>query len=142
MPGGRPLKFESPDVLWLAFEDWRDTFIRKVEPSGEIPDIEGFCDFVGAWRDILNEYEKKDEFSVTVKKIKNWIYYRKKQLAMANKMNPAIFIFDAKNNAGYIDKTEQDITTAGEKLPAAGATLVDSFIKGLKRDTDKQAKPD
>lgn len=103
---GRPLKFASPDLLDEAFSNWRETFS---DPScTDIPDVEGFCDFIGAWRDLLNEYEKKPEFSVAVKKVKNWIYYRKKQLAMQGKMNPAIFIFDAKNNAGYVDKQEVD----------------------------------
>jgi len=114
MTAGRPPKFESPEVLDEAFVQWQATFSEGGVRKDEIPDVEGFCDFVGAWRDILNEYEKKPEFSVTVKKIRNWIYYKKKQLAMQNKMNPAIFIFDAKNNAGYVDKTEQDVNHSGE----------------------------
>lgn len=108
---GRPPKFATPEDLQATYEAWKATFTKD---STEIPDVEGFCEFAGAWRDILNEYEKKPDFSVTVKKIKNWIYYRKKQLAMQNKMNAAIFIFDAKNNAGYVDKTELDSHHTGE----------------------------
>jgi hypothetical protein len=104
MPAGRPPKFESVDVLEQAFRDWKETF--EDEKNTDIPDVEGFCDFVGAYRDILNNYEKDPEFSNTIKIIKNWIYYKKKQLAMQGKMNAAIFIFDAKNNAGYVDRSE------------------------------------
>lgn len=111
--GGRPPKFESPEMLWKTFEQWKTEFQEGGLLFGEIPDVEGFCDYVGAWRDLLIEYQNKEEFSDTVKKIKNWIYHRKKQLAMQNKMPPAIFIFDAKNNAGYADKSE--VENSGEQ---------------------------
>jgi len=113
-PGGRPPVFESPDALRSSFADWKEEFKEGGRYAGEIPDVEGFCDYVDAYRDLLSEYAGKPEFSDTIKKIKNWIYYKKKQLAMQNKMNPTIFIFDAKNNAGYVDKTEQDMTHHGD----------------------------
>lgn len=109
---GRPPKFDSPEHLEELFNIWKLTFSDSA--ISEIPDIEGFCDFVDAYRDIISEYEKKEEYSDTIKRIRNWIYYKKKQLAMQNKMNPTIFIFDAKNNAGYVDKTEQDVSHSGE----------------------------
>jgi hypothetical protein len=105
MPVGRPPKFQSPEHLFELFETWKETFTTE---NTDIPDVEGFCVYVDAYRDILSEYEKKEEYSDTIKRIKNWIYYKKKQLAMQNKMNATIFIFDAKNNAGYVDKTEYD----------------------------------
>lgn len=117
MPGGRPLKLSDSKQLQTTFEEWKLTFMPGGEREHEIPDVEGFCDYVGAWRDLLNQYEKKPEFSVTVKKIKNWIYAGKKQLAFAGKMPPAVFIFDAKNNAGYTDRQDIDHTTNGKDLP-------------------------
>lgn len=126
---GQPPKFQSPEYLWDLFLDWKETFDDKA--NTDIPDVEGFCDYVGAYRDIISEYEKKPEFSDTIKRIKNWIYYKKKQLAMQNKMNATIFIFDAKNNAGYVDKTEQDVTSDGEKLNP----ILVRFIGGA--DADK-----
>lgn len=109
---GRPPKFATPEQLQVLFEEWQNTFEpdpdkrEKLNLNVDIPDVEGFCDYIDAYRDILCEYEKNKEFSDTIKRIKNWIYYKKKQLAMQNKMNPAIFIFDAKNNAGYVDRQE------------------------------------
>lgn len=113
-PGGRPPYFDSPKALEDKFNEWRVEFTAGGPLADEIPDVEGFCDYVGGWRDLLAEYATKDGFSVTIKKIKNWIYYKKKQLAMQNKMNPTIFIFDAKNNAGYVDKTEVDNNLHGD----------------------------
>lgn len=116
MPAGRPPKFANVGELQSAFTEWQETFKFGHERYGEVPDIEGFCDHVEAWRDLLIDYEKKEEFSHTIKKIKNWIYSRKKQLAFAGKMPAAVFIFDAKNNAGYVDRMEQDVTSNGESL--------------------------
>ena len=116
-PGGRPPKFATPEILWDTFLEWKQEFEEGGSLVDDIPDIEGFCDYVGAWRDLLLDYEKKPEFSRACKALKNWIYSRKKQLAMKNKMNAAVFIFDAKNNAGYTDKQELDHTTNGKDLP-------------------------
>lgn len=102
----RPPKFSNSEELEQKFQEYK----QHIEDSKELPDVEGFCHFIDSYRDLFSEYEKKDEFSDTIKRIKNWIYYKKKQLAMQNKMNAAIFIFDAKNNFGYTDKTEQDLT--------------------------------
>ncbi len=106
--GGRPPKFSTNEELLDAFYQWQDEFKEGGNLTDEIPDVEGFCDYIDSYRQLLMEYEKKEEFSTTIKKIRNWIYYKKKQLAMTNKMNATIFIFDAKNNAGYVDKTEVD----------------------------------
>lgn len=111
---GRPPKFATVDLLMDAFEQWQQEFKEGGSLVNDIPDVEGFCVYVGAYRQLLMEYEKKEEFSTAIKTIKNWIYYRKKQLAMQNKMPAAIYIFDAKNNAGYVDKTEQDLNHSGD----------------------------
>jgi hypothetical protein len=111
---GRPPKFATVADLQALFDKWKAEFSLGGVRFGEIPDVEGFCDYADAYRDLLSEYESKPEFSDTIKRIKNWIYYRKKQLAMAGKMNPAVFIFDAKNNANYVDKTEVDQHHSGE----------------------------
>lgn len=116
MAGGRPPHFDTPDKLWAAFLEWKETFKLGGERFGEFPDVEGFCDYVDAYRDMLSEYEKKEGFSSTIKKMRNWIYFRKKQLTGAGKYPVALFIFDAKNNAGYVEKLEQDITSGGEKV--------------------------
>lgn len=108
--GGRPLRFASPEDLQQTFQDWKLEFQEGGRYVGEIPDVECFCDYIDSYRNLLNEYESKKEFSGTIKEIKNWIYYRKKQLAMQNKMPVAMFIFDAVNNAGYTNKTVEENT--------------------------------
>jgi hypothetical protein len=105
---GRPPRFSTPEEMQEAFYDYQDEFKEGGSLVDEIPDVESFCYYIGSYRELLMEYERKPLFSRTVKEIKDWLQYKKKQLAMAGKMPPAIFIFDAKNNAGYVDKTEVD----------------------------------
>lgn len=104
MGAGRPPKFDSPEGLQDMFETWRDGFTNP--DTDDIPDVEGLCIYLDTARQTLFDYEKKTEYSDTIKRAKDWIIYKKKQLAMRGKIPPAIYIFDAKNNAGYVDKTE------------------------------------
>lgn len=136
MPAGAPPKFKTNDELIAVFTKWKLEFEKEGSLQDDIPDIEGFCDYIDSYRDLFSEYAKKDEFSDTIKRIKNWIYYKKKQLAQKGKMPPAIFIFDAINNAGYSNKTETDITTGGEKLESGFMEAVEK-IYGRNSPDDK-----
>lgn len=111
---GRPPKFQTPQDLEDRFEEWQKELQLGGSLFGEIPDIEGFCSYIDSYRDLLSEYESKAEFSDTIKRIKNWMYYRKKQLAFSGRMNATVYIFDAKNNHGYVDKQEIDNNHMGE----------------------------
>lgn len=130
MPAGRPPKFTSPEHMQQLFEEWK----LAIAETQEIPDVEGFCDYVDAYRDLLSEYASKEEYSDTIKRIKNWIYYKKKQLAMSNKMNATVFIFDAKNNAGYVDKQELD-----QNIRATDITLNDKQLDQIIRARAKRS---
>lgn len=105
---GRPLTFGTPELLLDKFDEWKQEFKPGGLYDGDIPDVECFCDYIDSYRNLFNEYEKREEFSGAIKQIKNWMAYRKKQMAMKNQMNATIYIFDAKNNHGYVDKTEVD----------------------------------
>lgn len=126
-PVGAPPRFRTKAELIAIFEAWKLEFQDGGKLSDDIPDVEGFCDYIDSYRDLFSEYAKKDEFSDAIKRIKNWIYYKKKQLSMKGKMPPAIFIFDAINNAGYSNKTETDITTGGEKLESGFLEAVEKI---------------
>ncbi len=132
-PVGRPPKFSDSRELENKFTEWKKTLEFGGSSYGEIPDIESFCNYIESYRDLFSEYEKKEEFSDTIKRIKNWIYYKKKQLAMANKMNATVFIFDAKNNFGYVDKQEIDQNISGElKTGQVDPKLAEDFANYLK----------
>jgi len=102
MPAGRPRIFNSVDEMQLLI----DRYFQRIEKTEEIPDIEGLCLELELCRETLKQYQLKEEFTDAIKKAKTKIFFRKKQLAMSGKMNPAVFIFDAKNNHDYVDKQE------------------------------------
>jgi hypothetical protein len=109
---GRPPKFETPEELETKIEEFFEYCIEEKE----IPDVEGLAVFLDTTRKTLFEYEKKPDFSNTVKRAKEKIFHKKKQLAFQGKMNATVFIFDAKNNHEYTDKQELDHTSGGEKI--------------------------
>lgn len=126
-PAGRPPKFSSPDELQKLFDEWQASFTPD---NDEIPDVEGLCVFLDTSRQTLFEYESRDGFTDAIKRIKDWILFKKKQLAMKGKIPPAIYIFDAKNNAGYVDKTEQDVNHSGVNV---SDKQLDQIIKARTR---------
>lgn len=74
----------------------------------EMPTKSGLCIFLDVARDTLNAYEKKDEYSDTLKKIYNYIEERWTQSLM--KAYPTGSIFYLKNTFGWADKVEQTST--------------------------------
>jgi len=107
---GAPPNWETPQ----DFEDDCSGFFDWCEENDYIPDIEGLAVYLGTTRKTILDYEKKDNFCYTVKKIKNKIAFYKKQKAMAGQIPSAVFCFDFKNNHNYVDKTEVDNNIKGE----------------------------
>lgn len=73
--------------------------------------IEGLCDTLECERETLLNYEKKEgyeEFFSTIKKAKLKIQRNKLERGLCGESNPAVTIFDLKNNHGYKDKTETE----------------------------------
>lgn len=75
--------------------------------------IEGLCDVLECCRDTLLNYEKQkgyEEYFDTIKKAKNKIQRNKVERGLDGESNPAVTIFDLKNNHNYKDKTESQVT--------------------------------
>ena len=102
---GRPLKFPDAD----AFDKMIDDFFNDCEINSKKPTIERLAVYMGVHKETIAEYENRKEFSVSVKKAKDrcldWLISDG-----LNAKNPAMHIFLAKNNYGYRDKIEQEIT--------------------------------
>lgn len=133
-PVGRPPKFENPEQLQQMFDEWKTTFTQE---NDEIPDVEGLCVYLDCSRQTLFEYGSKPEYSDAIKRIKDWIHAKKKQLAFKGKIPPAIFIFDAINNTDYRNQTNVDHTTKGKELPTP---ILGGLTKDVpSNDSDKEA---
>ena len=76
------------------------------------------------WTD---KYEDNRTISEAIKRIKDILLTRLNTGALQGKLNPAMTIFNLKNNYGWKDKTEQTVT--GEvtirDLPSAIAAMID-----------------
>ena len=127
---GKPKKWETPEKLQEAIEayfkecdDNTITVLPKgakepIQISKPIPyTIEGLCMVLGCDRVTLLNYEGQEgyeEFFSTIKKAKLKIQRNKIERGLMGESNPAVSIFDLKNNHNYRDKTESDITTNGK----------------------------
>lgn len=72
---GRHLKFNTLE----DFKKGADSYFSKCKSSKRIPTISGLCLFLNIHLDTLNEYQKKPEFSATIKSAKllimdEWAY--------------------------------------------------------------------
>lgn len=116
---GRPPTFDKVDDLIEAIHDYFNNGVKKRKiivgkaPNNqvvevEVPTITGLCYHIGfESRQSFYDYEKRPEFSYTVKRARLFIEMEyEEQLTQGNTVG-AIF---ALKNMGWKDKTEQDLT--------------------------------
>lgn len=119
---GRSKQWETPEKLQIDIDEYftkcevrtikvydkvKKTVIEIFKP---IPyTIEGLCEVLDCGRHALLNYEKQagyEEFFTTIKKAKLKIQRNKLERGLDGESNPAVTIFDLKNNHDYKDKTE------------------------------------
>lgn len=91
-----------------------DAYFKDIESGAKPPTLAGLCYFLGfADKQALSEYEGYgDEFSLPVKKARLRIERdRSERLLGKDTFTPGV-IFDLKNNHGWKDKTEQELSGA------------------------------
>lgn len=110
--GGRPPKFTSVEQVQKLIDKYFKECDKKKKPYT----ITGLALALDTTRDVIIDYEKKDEYSNTIKKAKQKCeQYSEEQLYRTSQV--AGVIFSLKNNYGWKDKLEHDHTTAGKELP-------------------------
>jgi len=109
---GRPRLY--PDSK--AFADKADAYFAFVEANGKMPTLSGICLFMGFSdkQSFSNYATYGDEFSLTVNKARLMIEDDRNQRLAKADFSPGI-IFDLKNNHGWKDKTEQEVTVLGHE---------------------------
>lgn len=114
---GRPKKFSSVDELEKSIEDYFercDNGMKNGEPFPIPYTLEGLAAALEIDRRTLLNYSKEDgyeEFFPTIKKAKQRVLADLTERGLTGDSNPAITIFNLKNNYGYVDKVEQEITS-------------------------------
>jgi hypothetical protein len=130
MPAGRPNKFKSVPELQKLIDD----YFRKCEETEEPLTVTGLVLAMGTTRETLAEYEKKPEFSATIKTAKLKVeQYAEKMLFIGKSAAGPIF---ALKNFGWTDKTEQELYGPGKgpiqtqnSIPDADKEIIERFVK-------------
>ena len=107
MPAGRPLKFETVEIL----QEKIDAYFKN-EPEDQWT-ITGLAMALDTSRQTLVEYEEKDEFIDAVKKAKLKVENGYEKDLKKSGRSGTIF---ALKNFDWKDKIETDHTTKGEKI--------------------------
>lgn len=128
MPAGRPLKYKTVEELQAAIDEYFlycDNKTKEVhsEKLGDmvLPDPEpytmsGLAIRLGLDRKSLLNYGERDEFFPTIKAARARVEADvERRMSNKDTFTPGL-IFNAKNNFDWKDRTETDITSAGEKI--------------------------
>lgn len=107
MPAGRPLKFTSVEDM----QNKIDAYFRYCDENDKPYTISGLALALDTCRDTLLEYQGKEEFSDTINKAKQKVHvFVEERLFGSNVAGP---IFNLKNNFGWKDKTDHELTGEG-----------------------------
>lgn len=102
---GRPLKYSNPEQMQADI----DAYFASCDENNP-PLISGLAYHLDMSTEALRKYQSRDEFVATIKKAKQRV-----EMALEKRLNqaaPVGAIFSLKNNFGWKDKTEQEVTGA------------------------------
>lgn len=100
MPAGRPLAFKSVEELEAKIQEYFD--------NEDLPTMSGLGVHLGVDRKTIVNYSRKEEYFHTIKKARAVVEsFLEKQL-YGNQVTGVIF--NLKNNFGWNDKQQQEIT--------------------------------
>jgi D-Tyr-tRNAtyr deacylase len=140
--GGQKPFFENAETLQEKINEYFNDGVKKrtvIVGKGEfkeaielpVPTITGLCYFLGfESRQSFYDYEKREGFSYTIKRARLFIEQEYEEHLQVGNTTGAIF---ALKNMGWIDKTQTDVTSGGEKIqqPALDKTQIDKLIDKL-----------
>lgn len=99
---GRPLRWTTPEELQKDI----DKYFDECKETGVPLTITGLALALDTYREVLLNYQERDEFTDTIKKAKQKIE-NFAEMQLYNKDVPTTgVIFNLKNNYGWVDKQE------------------------------------
>lgn len=116
-PAGRPLKYETPEALQAAIDNYFDTATINERPF-KIVDL---CLFIGFTKDMLTDYENREGFSFPVKQAKMKVESQYEDRLIQRGNSGDVF---ALKNFGWTDRVE---TVNKTSMEITGS--VESFLK-------------
>lgn len=114
MPAGRPPKYETveevQEIIDAYFADGGNAYMKVGDAMIYNPTMAGLAYELDLSRQGLLEYKNKDEFSDTIKRAKAKVEIHLEQRLGGNAVTGTIF--NLKNNFGWKDKTETELSGA------------------------------
>lgn len=104
---GRPPKYSAVEDMQQKIDDYFAECLAREKP----PTVSGLAYALDMSTRALRDYEAKDEFLPTVKRAKQRV-----EVALEERLDgqaPAGAIFNLKNNFGWRDKTESEVSGPG-----------------------------
>ena len=99
----RNRQIESPEDLKLLFIDYIDHLREQAEREIDIiPDVEGFCTYIGISRAKWKDLQGKKDFSSLISRISTSIAANQKQLGMRGIIPPLVLAMNFNNNFDYL----------------------------------------
>jgi hypothetical protein len=117
---GRPLKFKTPKEL----EDKINQYFIECEARGEKPFITELAYYLDTSRETLREYKERPDYVDSIKKALTRCEMALEKNLIEGKVNPTGSIFNLKNNYGWRDKNETDLTTNGQSILLMPSELI------------------
>lgn len=101
---GRPLRWTTPEELQKDI----DKYFEECEKTGEPLTITGLALALDTYREVLINYQDRDEFTDTIKKAKQRIENFAEKKLYDKDVPTSGVIFNLKNNYGWVDRQEVD----------------------------------
>jgi len=133
---GRPSSL-TEELIDKAYAYLEET--SNLSTTALLPTIEGLALHLHISRDTLYEWEKENnDFSDILEELRQAQANKIMQNSMLNRYNSTISKLMLSKH-GYIDKSEQDVTSKGEALnQPVTADVLETFISKVKNDTKQK----
>jgi hypothetical protein len=119
--GGRPLKFKTVKELQKKI----DAYFKKCDNDDDPYTITGLALALDCDRRTLVNYEDREEFFPTIKKAKLKVENYLETKSLKGDIVPVMTIFNLKNNFGWKDKTEHDLTSSDRSMSPTGINWIE-----------------
>lgn len=134
MPGGRPLKFKTVEEL----DEKINQYFTKCENEGKRPFITEMAFYLDTSRETLREYKERPEYVDSIKRALARCEMELERNLLEGKVNPTGAIFNLKNNYGWRDKTETDVTSGGKTIMLMPSELIEKHEVPSETSGDSQ----
>ncbi|CAB4132729.1 DNA-packaging protein gp3 [uncultured Caudovirales phage] len=121
--------FKSVDELDEKIEE----YFKTTQFGNDVPTITGLAVHLDTSRRTLLNYQDREDYFPSIKRALDKCEAAIEKRAMLGGLNATIAIFSLKNNYGWVDKTETDVTSKGEAIQGAvDATSAAAYAEFLK----------